>query len=204
MVGQGSIWLRAPVIGGGYFLLSLLSLTFSRFGAPIESIWLSNALLVAALIASPRREWPVMIWPGRSAMCSRTRLRAIRLDRSLVFLVSDMIECALVATPLPRGRWRSIRAGRSCGSSWYAALIERLCRAVSPLRSALSSASRWRRRFHGYGSPRRARNNHLLLLRHAGRGRSTGCARNRCGWRRQSSWSSVAAFLPPGRSMCRS
>lgn len=100
MVGQGSIWLRAPVIGGGYFLLSLLSLTFSRFGAPIESIWLSNALLVAALIASPRKSWLAQLLCASVGHVLAHQSAGDALGLTLAYLAGDMVECALAATLL--------------------------------------------------------------------------------------------------------
>lgn len=100
MISQASIWLRAPAVGVAYLLLSLISISFSRSGAPVESIWFSNAMLVAALLATPRREWPVMILAGAVGHVLAHLIASDPTERSLVFLVSDMIECALVATLL--------------------------------------------------------------------------------------------------------
>ncbi|MFT3722231.1 MAG: MASE1 domain-containing protein [Hyphomonadaceae bacterium] len=100
MIGQGSIWLRAPAVGAGYFLLSLASLSFSRFGAPVESIWLSNALLLAALIATPRKEWLSLILCASVGHVLAHMVSRDALDLALSYLAGDMVECALCATLL--------------------------------------------------------------------------------------------------------
>ena len=100
MVGQGSIWLRAPVVGAGYALLSLLCLSVSRFGAPTESIWLSNALLIAALLALPRKRWLATIACASAGHVAAHLVVGDALDFTLAYLVGDMVECALVAVLL--------------------------------------------------------------------------------------------------------
>jgi integral membrane sensor domain MASE1 len=103
MIGQGSIWLRAPVVGLGYFVLSVASLWFSRFGAATESVWFSNALLVAVLIAMPRKEWAVAIACASVGHVSAHLLVGDGLDFTLAYLAGDMVECALVAVLLAPG-----------------------------------------------------------------------------------------------------
>ncbi len=100
MMGRGSIWLRAPAVGAGYFFLSFLSLTFTRFGAPVESVWISNALLTAALIASPRNGWLLLIACGAIGHVLAHLATSDPLDMTITYLVADMAECALCATLL--------------------------------------------------------------------------------------------------------
>ncbi len=100
MIGQGSIWLRAPAVGAGYFLLSFASLSFSRFGAPVESIWLSNALLIAALIATARSNWASLILCSAAGHVAAHLATGDQLDFTLAYLAGDMTECALCATLL--------------------------------------------------------------------------------------------------------
>lgn len=100
MIGQGSIWLRAPVVGAGYGLLSLICLSFSRFGAPTESIWVANALLVAALIALPRNRWLRTIACASAGHVAAHLVVGDALAFTLAYLVGDMSECAIVAVLL--------------------------------------------------------------------------------------------------------
>ena len=102
MIGQG-IWLRAPVVGAGYALLALLCLSFSRFGWPTESIWLSNAFLVAALLAVPRSRWAALIACAAAGHVGAHLLVGDALDFTLAYLVGDMSECAIVAALLAPG-----------------------------------------------------------------------------------------------------
>lgn len=103
MIGQGSIWLRAPVVGAGYGLLSLLCLSFSRFGAPTESIWVSNALLVAALLVIPQSRWLFVIVCASAGHVAAHLLVGDAFDFTLAYLVGDMSECAIVAVLLGSG-----------------------------------------------------------------------------------------------------
>ena len=102
MVGQG-IWLRAPVVGAGYALLALLCLSFSRFDGSTESIWLSNALLVAALLVVPRGRWAVVIACAAVGHVGAHLLVGDALDFTLAYLVGDMSESAIVAALLASG-----------------------------------------------------------------------------------------------------
>ncbi len=97
MIGEGSIWLRASVVGAGYGLLSFLCLSFSRFGAPVESIWLSNALLTAALIATQRKNWLAVIGACAIGHVLAHLASGDALDFTLAFLTGDMSEGALCA-----------------------------------------------------------------------------------------------------------
>ena len=102
MVGQG-IWLRAPVVGAGYALLALLCLSFSRFDGSTESIWLSNALLVAALLVVPRGRWAVVIACAAVGHVGAHLLVGDALDFTLAYLVGDMSESVIVAALLASG-----------------------------------------------------------------------------------------------------
>lgn len=103
MIVQGSIWLRAPAVGAGYFVLSVASLAFSRFGAPTESIWFSNALLVAALIAAPRKDWMFHVAAASVGHVLAHTLMGDTLDFTLTYLFGDVVECLVVAVLLAPG-----------------------------------------------------------------------------------------------------
>jgi integral membrane sensor domain MASE1 len=101
LAGQAG-WRRALAIGASYALLSYVCLSFSRFGAPVESIWLSNALLVAGLASTPRAGWAAMV------VCAAIGHQAAHLAAgdapafSAAFLVGDMFEavfCAFLLKP---------------------------------------------------------------------------------------------------------
>jgi PAS domain S-box-containing protein len=100
MIGQGSIWLRAPVVGLGYFILAYVCLSVSRFGAPVESIWLANALLVGALIATPRGKWALTLSSAGIGHVLAHIATHDGLNRTFAFLVGDLTECVLVASLL--------------------------------------------------------------------------------------------------------
>lgn len=134
MIGQGNIWLRAPVVGAGYFVLSIVSLAFSRFGAPTESIWFSNALLVAALLVMPRRQWALAIAWASVGHVSAHLLVGDALDFTLAYLLGDMSECALVAVLLGPG----VLAFTTRGQVVWFLLV---CGLIGPFVSASIAAS---------------------------------------------------------------
>ncbi|SUS03267.1 membrane hypothetical protein [uncultured Defluviicoccus sp.] len=97
MAGQGGMWLRALAVGAGYGAVAFLCLSLSRFGAPVESIWLPNAVLVAALVSMPRKAWPALIGAAALGHVAAHLATGDALDFTLAFLVGDMIECLLCA-----------------------------------------------------------------------------------------------------------
>ncbi|HWA01641.1 MAG TPA: MASE1 domain-containing protein [Caulobacterales bacterium] len=104
-VGRSTM-VRAVAIGVCYGVLSYFSLAYTRFGAQVESIWISNALLAWALRVAPVRQWPVYIaWASLGHVAAHLSV-GDRLDFSLAFLLGDMVEsalCAWMLTHRPRG-----------------------------------------------------------------------------------------------------
>lgn len=83
--------------------LAFVCLAFTRFGASVESIWLSNALLTAALMASPLRNWPEVIVGAIAGHIAAHLAVGVDIWFSVAALAGDMAE-ALVCAALLRRR----------------------------------------------------------------------------------------------------
>src|SRR5262245_5603679 len=81
---------RAAAVGVGYGALAYLCLIFTRFGAPVESIWLSNALLTAVLFAAPRAHWALIVACAAAGHVSAHLLTGDAPALTGAFLVGDM------------------------------------------------------------------------------------------------------------------
>ncbi|HVY84583.1 MAG TPA: MASE1 domain-containing protein [Caulobacterales bacterium] len=98
--------LRAAAVGVGYALLAYFSLAYTRFGAEVESIWISNALLAWALRTAPLPQWPIYVAFASLGHVSAHLIVGDRLDFTLAFLLADMTEsalCAWMVTHRPKG-----------------------------------------------------------------------------------------------------
>lgn len=91
---------RALAVGAGYGVLAYLCLIFSRFGAPVESIWLSNALLIAALFKAPRGQWPLFVGCAAAGHVAAHLLTGDAVAFTAAFLVGDMAEGVICASLL--------------------------------------------------------------------------------------------------------
>ncbi|MBL8543705.1 MAG: MASE1 domain-containing protein [Hyphomonadaceae bacterium] len=87
-------------VGVAYGVLSFASLYFTRFGAEVEALWVSNALLTAALVASAGRHWPWLLVAAACGHFSAHRIAGDPLGLSLAFLLSDLGESVLCASLL--------------------------------------------------------------------------------------------------------
>lgn len=105
----------------GYGGFAYLSLAYTRFGQPIESVWVSNALLVAALVATPRGSWAGLIlgaalghWWAHSAVGDGLAL-------SITSLVGNILESVLCASLL-RLRPSALALKTRVGIAWFFAI----------------------------------------------------------------------------------
>lgn len=121
MIQQDSIWLKPPVVGAGYFALAFVCLSISRFGAPVESVWLANALLAAALMVTPTRRWPLTLACAAVGHVLAHLATFDVIGQTLAFLVADLAEAALVASlvgakTMAFANWRHIFWFLFCGA----------------------------------------------------------------------------------------
>lgn len=126
---------RALAIGAGYGLLAFASLSITRFGATVEAIWISNALLVWALAMSRPAQWPLAIGASAIGHVAAHLAAGDSLNLSLALLLADMAECLLAAALLQR-RPGSLRF-ETRGATFYFLLV---CGLVAP---AVSTAIAW-------------------------------------------------------------
>lgn len=95
-------WSLGRILATGlvYGVIAYLCLSFSRFGAMVESIWAPNALLAAALIAANRGAWPALLLCAAIGHVVAHLLVGDALPFTLAVLVADFAEIALCATLL--------------------------------------------------------------------------------------------------------
>lgn len=48
----------AVVTGGAYFVACMATVALTRFGGGVACLWIASAVLIAGLVANPRRRWP--------------------------------------------------------------------------------------------------------------------------------------------------
>lgn len=95
-------WARAVGVGVGYGIVAYALLLFTRFQAPVESIWFSNALLVWALATSGWRAWPPLIACASLGHVGAHFATGDSSDLTFAFLIGDMAECAFAAALFKR------------------------------------------------------------------------------------------------------
>lgn len=126
---------RALGVGLGYGILAYFCLSISRFGAPVESIWLSNTVLVWALANTSRAQWPLLVACAAAGHVGAHMLTGDAIDFTLAFLVGDMSEgvlCGLLLGLRPRSLQFETRGG-----VFYFLLV---CALIGPLTSACIAA----------------------------------------------------------------
>lgn len=130
-VGEGKLnWVRALAIGAGYGVAAYVSLSVTRFNAPVEAIWISNALLTWALATSrPAAWWPYIVFAALAHVSAHI-MAGDALNLTAGFLLGDMGECVVAAWLL----WRrpGSLAFESRRATFYFLLV---CGIVAPLAS---------------------------------------------------------------------
>ena len=80
-----------------YFVLAYACLALTRFGAFAQALWLSNALLAAALVSRPKGKWPeTFLLAGLGHLLAQFAI-GDPLGASISFLAADLSETALFA-----------------------------------------------------------------------------------------------------------
>lgn len=88
--------MRAATIGVAYFITAYAGLHFTRFGAPIESVWLANVIVVWAMTTAPRRDWGYFIAAAALGHIGAHTLAGDNFLLTAPALVADMAESLLV------------------------------------------------------------------------------------------------------------
>ncbi|MEQ1812351.1 MAG: ATP-binding protein [Terricaulis sp.] len=111
-----------------YFILAYACLAFTRFGSFAQALWLSNALLAAALVSRPTSKWPQTLLLAAFGHLLAHVAIGDTLRASMSFLAADLSETALFACLF--SRW----ADACAASARLAGFV------VSSILSALMSA----------------------------------------------------------------
>ncbi len=136
---SGARLVRALAVGGAYGLLAYLSLSLTRFGSAVESIWLCNALLTWGLVTSRRDMWLPTVAAAAIGHVTAHTLNGDAFNFTLAFLAGDMLECVFCALMLNL-RPRTLRF-EDRKSAFYFLLI---CGLAAPFLSAvIAAAASW-------------------------------------------------------------
>lgn len=112
-----------------YFVLAYACLAFTRFDSFAQALWLSNALLAAALVSLPKSKWPqTLLLAGLGHLLAHFAV-GDPLRASISFLVADLSETALFAWLFSRWAEASEASARLVGFI------------ISSILSALTSAA---------------------------------------------------------------
>jgi diguanylate cyclase (GGDEF)-like protein/PAS domain S-box-containing protein len=102
-----SLWL-----GLGYAALAAPAVAMTRFDGGVAFIWPAAALLIAALMAWPRRRWPDALAACGVASFLVTGMLGLGWAMALPFVVVNLVEAVVAATLL-----RPARRGEALGSA---------------------------------------------------------------------------------------
>lgn len=98
-----------------YFILAYACLAFTRFDSFAQALWLSNALLAAALVSLPKSKWPGTVLLAALAHLLAHFVIGDPLLASLSFLAADLSEVALFAWFFARWAEASQASARLAG-----------------------------------------------------------------------------------------
>lgn len=97
-----SKWLTAVPLAIAYFVTASLTVSVTRFGGGVAFLWAATGLLLAALVATDRHRWPVMIGCCGLASFTATSLFGLGLQAALPLAAINMAEATLGALLLRR------------------------------------------------------------------------------------------------------
>lgn len=113
-------------IASAYSILAYACLAFTRFDSFAQALWLSNALLAAALVSRPRNQWPLtFLLAGLGHLLAHFAM-GDPLRASIFFMAADLSETALFAWLFARWAERAEASARLVGfilSSILSALV---------------------------------------------------------------------------------
>ncbi|MCO1691598.1 diguanylate cyclase, partial [Pseudomonas aeruginosa] len=89
-----------------FFLAALACIYLSRQPATVAAIWLPNAILTAALLRAPLRQWPAILLCSAVANLAANRLYGDSLWMSAAFLPANLSEAIFAAMLLRINRVR--------------------------------------------------------------------------------------------------
>jgi integral membrane sensor domain MASE1 len=130
-VGEARLnWTRALATGAVYAIAAYVSLSVTRFGTPVEAIWISNALLTWALATTRPGAWWAYIALAGAGHVTAHLMAGDPVNLTGAFLLGDVSECVIAAFLLRR-RPGSLAFG-SRGATFYFLLV---CGLAAPLSS---------------------------------------------------------------------
>ncbi|HBP6459474.1 TPA: diguanylate cyclase [Pseudomonas aeruginosa] len=104
-IGNNGFW-PGMRTGALFFLAALACIYLSRQPATIAAIWLPNAILAAALLRAPLRQWPMILFCTALANLAANRLYGDSLWMSAAFLPANLSEATFAAMLLRMNRVR--------------------------------------------------------------------------------------------------
>jgi signal transduction histidine kinase len=130
---------RAFMLALAYYLGARVGFAFQAPGTPQSVMWLPNSLLLAALLITPQRQWPMYLAAAFPAQLLVAWESAAPIDTmSLLYLTNclDAVLGASVVRLVTRGRWkldglRSLLVFFACGALAGPALISFLDAAIT-------------------------------------------------------------------------
>jgi diguanylate cyclase (GGDEF)-like protein/PAS domain S-box-containing protein len=90
-------WLAIAALALLVLASTWFSLTYTRFQTGVSAVWLSNGLLVGALLLAPRREWLRYFVVAAAAQLIARAVKQDPWHYSVVLVTANMAECAIVA-----------------------------------------------------------------------------------------------------------
>lgn len=123
-----------------FFLAALACIYLSRQPATIAAIWLPNAILTAALLRAPLRQWPAILLCSAVANLAANRLYGDSLWMSAAFLPANLSEAIFAAMLLRINRVREdfeFNLHSAVRVLWAGALIPPLLGGIEAGRAAL-------------------------------------------------------------------
>lgn len=93
---------RAVLSGLLYFIVTAISVKFTRFDGGVACLWIGNALALTELMARPRREWPAYLPAFAVAGGTATALFGLGPDAAVPFALINAGESVVGALLLQR------------------------------------------------------------------------------------------------------
>lgn len=98
---------RAALLALIYFIVSVTTVKLTRFDGGVSFIWISNAVLLAELMNSPKRRWPVSLCLCGIAVFLSTAIFGLGFHAALFITPFNLAEAAVGAAVLRKLHVRS-------------------------------------------------------------------------------------------------
>ena len=104
--------MEAAVLGAAFFVSARISIELFRIDDQLASIWIPNAIALAALLRRPQRRWPILILACMVANLLASLSGGHELAASLSMMSTNAVEYGLGALVLSRLLTQPIRLDR--------------------------------------------------------------------------------------------